>query len=102
MSPNTYTPFVLRSFIFVADLLIQDFHHSRLLVSILDEHATSAAHVFDNIDDFAEARSGAARLGEAREAEIGALAVFEDDEELDDKGDGLDLEVCRVGGLAGS
>jgi hypothetical protein len=83
----------LCSFFSVAVLLIQDLHHSRLLVRILDQHASSAAHIFDHINDFAEAGGGTAGLGEAREAEIGALAVFEYDVKLDDKGDRLDLQV---------
>jgi len=55
ISPNTYAPFVLRGFLSVAVLLVQDLHHSRLLVRILDQHASRATHVFDHIDDFAEA-----------------------------------------------
>ena len=93
MPPNTYASFVFRSFIFVAALLVQDFHHSHLPLCILDEHAPSAAHIFDNIDDFPEARGGAARLGEARETKIGPTAVFENDEEFNDEGDGFDLEI---------
>jgi hypothetical protein len=39
-------------------------------------------------------------LSEACEAEVGALAVFENDEELDDEGDGFDLEVWKLSVLA--
>jgi hypothetical protein len=95
MPPHTYAPFVLHSFFSIADLLVQDFHHSRLLLCVLDQHAASAAHVFDDIHHFAEARGGATCLREAREAEAGAVTVFEDDEEFDDEGDGLDLQIYR-------
>jgi hypothetical protein len=77
-------------------ILVQDLHHRCPLLFVLDQHAASAANVFNNIDDFAEARGSAAGLCEAREAEIGAASVFEYDEEFDDKGHGLDLEVCKV------
>lgn len=87
-------------FILVANLLIQDLHHGRLLLWILDEHAPSAANILNDIDDFSEARRGAACLGKSREAEIGALAVLEDDKELDDEGHGLDLEICSNSMLA--
>jgi hypothetical protein len=74
-------------------LLIQDFHHRRLLPFILHQHAASAAHVFDNIDNFAEARRCAAGLCEAGEAKVGTAVVLENDKELDDERDGFHLEI---------
>jgi hypothetical protein len=89
MSANAHTPLRVRTVLRVVGFLVQHFHHRRLLV-----------FVFDNIDDFAETRCCAARLREACEAQVGALAVLEDNEEFDDEGDGFDLEVCGWSGLA--
>ena len=75
-------------------ILVQDLHHRSSLLLVFNQHAPSAADVLDNIDDLAEARGGATGLREAGEAEVGAASVFEYDEELDDEGYGLDLEVC--------
>jgi hypothetical protein len=75
------------------DLLIQDFHHRRLFLFILHQHAASVAYVFDNIDDFAEARRCAAGLCETGEAEVGAAAVLKHDKEFDDERDGFHLKV---------
>jgi hypothetical protein len=83
------------SLIWIVTLLIQDLHHGCLFLQVFDEHASSSADVFDNIDDFAEARCGAARLGEAGEAEAGALTVLENHEELDYEGDGLHFEIYK-------
>ena len=74
-------------------ILAQDLHHRSSLFLVLNQHAASAADVLDNIDDLAEAGGGATSLREAGEAEIGAASVFEYDEELDNEGYGLDLEV---------
>jgi hypothetical protein len=100
MSANAHTPLRVRTVLRVVGFLVQHFHHRRLLVFVFDQHATRAAHVLDNIDDFAETRCCAARLCEACEAQVGALAVLEDNEEFDDEGDGFDLEVCGWSGLA--
>jgi hypothetical protein len=83
------------SFIFSFHLgvLVQDIHHRSLLLLILNQHAASPADVFDNIDDLAEAGGCTARLREARETEVGAATVFENDEEFDDEGYGLDLQI---------
>ena len=74
-------------------VLVQDVHHRSLLLFVLDQHAASATDVFDDIDNLAEAGGSAARLGEAREAQVGAAPVFEYDEEFDDEGDGLDFKI---------
>ena len=76
-------------------ILVQDLHHRSSLLLVLNQHAASAADVFDNIDDLAEAGGGATGLREAGEAEVGAASVFEYDKELDNEDYGLDLEVCE-------
>ena len=81
-------------------ILVQDLHHRSSLLLIFNQHAASAADVLDNIDDLAEAGCGATGLREACEAEVGAASMFEYDEELDNEGYGLDLEVCERIGLA--
>lgn len=91
------TPYNL---ILVLHLLLQNLHHSRLLARIFNQHASSSANILDNINDFSEARGGTACLSEARKAKVGALTVLENNEELDDEGDGLHLEVCMTALLA--
>jgi hypothetical protein len=80
-------------FFFHLGILVQDLHHRSLLLLIFNHHTASPANVFDNIDDLAEAGGCTACLSEARETEVGAATVFENDEEFDDEGDGLDLQV---------
>lgn len=75
-------------------ILVQDLHHSSLLLLVLHQHGPRPANVFDNVDDLAEARGSTTRLREARKAETGASAMLQDNEELDDEGDGFDLEIC--------
>jgi hypothetical protein len=79
----------------IVNLLVQDLHHGHLLLRVLDQHAASSANIFDNIDDFSEARSSTTSLCEACEAEVGALTVLKHDEKLDDERDRLDLEICK-------
>jgi hypothetical protein len=52
-----------------------------------------SANVFNDLDCSAEAGRGAAGLGEAREAQICALAIFEDDEKLDNESYRLKVEA---------
>jgi hypothetical protein len=52
-----------------------------------------SANILNNFDCSAEARRGAAGLGEAREAQICALAIFEDDEKLDNESYRLKVEA---------
>ena len=94
MAPQAHTPPLTHfSVIQVAKLLVQHLHHSRLPIRILDQHAARTTDVIDNLDELAEAGRRATSLREAREAQVCALAVFEDDEEFDDEGDGLELEI---------
>jgi len=81
-------------------ILVQDLHHRSSLLFVFNQHAASAADVFDNIDDLAEAGGGATGLREACETEIGAASVFEYDEEFDNEGYGLDFEVCEGKGVS--
>jgi hypothetical protein len=91
MPPGIQTPpFV---FSFHLGILVQDLHHRSLLLLVLDQHAASTAHVFDNIDDFAEAGGCAAPTSASPASRRRAAPVFEDDEELDDEGYGLDLQI---------
>lgn len=72
-------------------ILLQNFHHVRLLLLVLNQHTARATHILDDIDHFAEAGGGAAGLREAREAEVSAVSVFEYDEEFYDEGYGFDF-----------
>lgn len=54
-------------------------------------------HIVDDLDDSPKGRGGAFGLGEASETQLGAVAVFEDDEELDDERDGPDAEMVGLG-----
>jgi hypothetical protein len=78
----------------VANCLVQNLHHSRLFLEILNQHAASLTNIFDDIDDFSKARCSAASLREACEAEVGALTMLENDEELNYEGDWLHFEIC--------
>jgi hypothetical protein len=91
MPPGIQTSSVV--FSFHPGVLVQDLHHRSLLLLIFNQHAASSANVLDNIDDLAEAGGCTACLSEARETEVGAATVFENDEEFNDEGDGLDLQV---------
>lgn len=79
-------------------ILAQDLHHRSPLLLVLDQHAASATHVFNNIHHLAETGGCTACLREPREAEVGAAPVFEYDKEFNDKGYRLDLQVyaCLV------
>jgi hypothetical protein len=92
MPPGIQTSHIV--FSFHLGVLVQDRHHRSLLLLVFNQHAASPADVFDNIDDLAEAGRCTACLREAREAEVGAATVFENDEKFDNEGDGLDLQVC--------
>jgi hypothetical protein len=52
-----------------------------------------SANVFNDLDCSAEAGRGAAGLGEAREAQICAVTVFENDEKLDNENHRLQVEA---------
>lgn len=95
MHVNAQAPPNRDFFVLVAKLLVQDLHHRRPPLGVLNQHAASTADIVDNLDDFAEARCCATGLCEASEAEVCALAMFEDDEELDDEGHRLNFEVWR-------
>lgn len=101
MHPQAQTPPPhYATIVWIAKLLVQHLHHSRLTIRVLDQHAARTAYVVDDLDELAEAGCRATGLGEAGETEVCALAVFENDEELDDEGDGLELKICGSGLLA--
>lgn len=81
-------------FFLLLGILAQDLHHRNLLFLVLDQHATSTTDIFDNIDHLAETGGCTACLRKTCKAEVGATSVFEYDKEFNDKGYGLDLQIC--------
>lgn len=61
---------------------------------ITNQDAAPSQYALHLIDDAPEAARGPLSLRHARQAEVRAPAVVEDDKELNDKGDLADAEVC--------